>query len=862
MIWHSTSTADILAELEVDDKNGLPNGVADMRLQINGKNVISSIEKPTFFKRFAMQFKSKIVIFLIVVALVSFFVSLMYREVNSFSPLLIIGIVVMNAALSAYQLHGCDDALDSMKNYTSPTTSVLRDGIVKSVNSALLVPGDIIILEAGDYIPADARIIECNEFRCNESQFTGEEIPVEKNADVLLEDITAVEERKNMVFSGTSVAHGTAKAVVTATGLNTEIGHTSAILQQTGETVLPLENELDGIGKTVNAIILAVCGITFVIGMIQNFSSGNFASMTLKTLVNSVALAVAAIPESLPAIATVVIALGLKRIVHSNIIVKDSAALETLGKTDVICSDKTGILTRNKMRLAKIYDGDKLTDVTSEPLDEKTALVLKLATACSTLRNDSTEDAIKKACLTFNSMSEKDIEGFFPKLAVIPFDSERKTMTVITMINEKPFAIVKGAPENVIPNCTGCDSEKILELNEKLASEALRIVCIAMRPLDNIPANPNPEDTERELTFVGLLGLDDPPRDTVIDDIKTCADAGIRTVMITGDNLATASSVARRIGILTDGTKAITGEELADLSDKDLENSIKDYSVYARISPQDKTRIVRAWQKSGGTVTVTGDSVQDAEALCAADVGCAMGKFGADVAKGNADIIIANNRFSSVVCAIRESRGLFDNIKKAVYYLISCNFGELITVLAGLLAFAVSPVSAVQLLWVNMLTDSAPAVALSMESAEDTVMKRKPDSAIGKIFSGTALLNILLQSVFIAAMSITAFVIGRKSGNAVGMSMTFGVLSMSQIFHCYNNKSFGSVINKRIFSNKFMNYSAVLALFITVFLLFTPAGHVFGMAVLTFKQFMISLLLSLIIVPFAELLKLLDRIKD
>ena len=861
MIWHSTSTADILAELEVDDKKGLPNGVADMRLQINGKNVISNIEKPTFLKRFGMQFKSKIVIFLIAVALISFVVSLVYNEVNSFSPLLIIGIVVMNAALSAYQMHNCDDALDSMKNYTNPSTSVLRDGIVKTVNSALLVPGDIIILEAGDYIPADARIIECNEFRCNESQFTGVEIPVEKDADALFEDITAVEERRNMVFSGTSVAHGTAKAVVTATGLNTEIGHTSAILQQTGENSLPLENELNGIGKVVTAIILAVCAITFVIGMIQNFSSGNFASMTLKMLVNSVALAVAAIPESLPAIATIVIALGMKRIVHSNIIVKDSSALETLGKTGVICSDKTGILTRNKMHLSKIFDGDKLTDVESEPISEKTALVLKLATACSTLRNDSTEDAIKKACLTYNSMSEKDIEGFFPKLAVIPFDSERKTMTVITMINEKPFAIVKGAAENVIPNCVGCDSEKILKINDSLASDALRIVCIAMRPLDNIPANPNPEDTERELTFVGLLGLDDPPRDTVIEDIKVCTDAGIRTVMITGDNLTTACSVARRIGILKDGTKAITGEELANLSDEELESNIKDYSVYARISPQDKTRIVKAWQKSGEIVTVTGDSVQDAEALSAADVGCAVGKFGADVAKGNADIIITNNRFDSIVCAIRESRGLFDNIKKAVYYLVSCNFAELITVLVGMFAFAASPVSAVQLLWINMLTDSAPAVALSMESAEETVMKRKPDSAIGKIFGGTVLLNISLQSIFIAAVSLIAFAIGRKSGTAVGMSMTFGVLAMSQIFHCYNNKLFGSVINKHIFSNRFMNYSAVLAVFITVFLLFTPAGHVFGMAVLNFKQFMISLLLSLLIVPFTELFKLLKRIK-
>ncbi|HAL20962.1 MAG TPA: ATPase, partial [Ruminococcaceae bacterium] len=471
MIWHSTSAAEVLSELGVDDKRGLPNGVAEMRLQQYGKNVISSIEKPSYLKRFSEQLKNRMVIFLVVTAVVSFIVSLMYGQVNNYSPLLIIGIVIANAAVSAYQLHNCDNALDSMKSYTNPTVSVLREGIVKPVNSALLVPGDIIILEEGDYVPADARIIECNEFRCNEAQITGSEIPVEKNAQAELEDITAVENRSNMVFTGTSVVHGSAKAVVTATGLHTEIGHTSAILQQTGENALPLENELDTIGKTVNTVILIICAVTFVIGMIQNFSSGNFADMTLKSLMNSVALAVAAIPEGLPAIATVVIAVGVKRIVHNNIIVKDSAALETLGRTNVICADKTGVFTRNKMELVKIFDGDKLTDIKNEPLDEKTALVLRLAAACSTLKNDSTEDAVKKACLTYNSMSQKDIDSFFPQLAVIPFDSERKTMTVITMINEKPFAIVKGAAENVVPYCGGCDGEKILKLNENLADE-------------------------------------------------------------------------------------------------------------------------------------------------------------------------------------------------------------------------------------------------------------------------------------------------------------------------------------------------------------------------------------------------------
>lgn len=860
MIWHSTACDGILRELEVDDKKGLPNGVAEMRLEQNGRNIIASVDKPTYFKRFLSQLKSKTVIALIVIALLSFAVSLMYKEADFFAPLLIVAIVLINAAISAYHLHNCDNALDSMKSITNPSVTVLREGIVRTVDSSLLVPGDIILLETGDFISADARIIESNELRCNESMLTGDEIPVEKNGDEVFEDITAVENRSNMVFSGTSVVHGNAKAVVVATGLNTEIGRTSAILQQTGEKSLPLEGELDSIGKIVNIIILSICLIVFIIGMVLNFNSGNFASTTLKMLMNAVALAVAAIPEGLPAIATIVIAIGIKRIVEDKIIIKDSDALELLGKTNVICADKTGVLTRNKMQLCKIFDGDKLTDVENESIDEKTALVLKLATACSTLKNDSTEDAIKNACLAYNSMSEKDIESFFPKLAVIPFDSERKTMTVITMINEKPFAIVKGAPEIVVPNCVGSKNEEILKLNDTLADEALRIVAIAMRPLDNIPANPNPEDIERTLTFVGLLGLYDPPRDSVIEDIKTCERAGIKTVMITGDNLTTACSVARRIGILKDSDKAVTGDELAEMSDEELTASISDYTVFARVSPNDKLRIVKALKESGNIVTVTGDSIHDGDALAAADVGCAIGKFGADVAKGSADIVISNNRFDSIVCAVRESRGLFDNIKKSVYYLFSCNFAELITILFGMIIFSDMPLAAVQLLWINLLTDCAPAISLSMERAEDSAMRRKPYTTLGRIFDLSAVASIAIQSIFIAVMTLIAFSVGAKTGAADAVTMAFAVLGMSQIFHCYNSRLEGTLISKRLFSNRLLNLAAALTLFIIIFLVLTPAGYVFGMTTLTFKQFALSLLLSFLIVPMCEVIKLVKRI--
>ena len=860
MIWHSTASEEILRELEVDDKKGLPNGVADMRLKEYGINVIARVERPTYFKRFLGQLKSKTVIALIVISLLSFAVSLMYNEADFFAPLLIIAIVLINAAVSAYHLHNCDNALDSMKSITNPSVTVMREGIVRTVDSSILVPGDIILLETGDFISADARIIESNEFRCNESMLTGDEVPVEKSGEGVYEDITAIENRLNMVFSGTSVVHGNAKAVVVATGLNTEIGRTSAILQQTGEKTLPLEGELDGIGKIVNIIILSICLIVFIIGMVLNFNSGNFASTTLKMLMNAVALAVAAIPEGLPAIATIVIAIGIKRIVEDKIIIKHSEALEWLGKTNVICADKTGVLTRNKMKLAKIFDGDKLTDIENEPIDEKTALVLKLATACSTLNNDSTEDAIKKACLAYNSMSEKDIESFFPKLAVIPFDSERKTMTVITMINERPFAIVKGAPEIVVPNCVGCKAEEILKLNSALCNDALRIVAIAIRPLDNIPANPNPEDIEHSLTFVGLLGLYDPPRDNVVEDIKICEQAGIKTVMITGDNLATACSVASKIGILKDGDKAVTGEELSGMSDEELAEKVSDFSVYARVSPNDKLRIVKALQQAGNVVTITGDSVQDADALAAADVGCAIGKFGADVAKGSADIVISNNRFESILCAVKESRGLFDNIKKSVYYLLSCNFAELITILFGMIIFGVAPLAAVQLLWINLLTDCAPAISLSMERAEDSAMRRNPYTALGKIFDLSTVVSIIIQSAFIAVMTLIAYGIGVKDGGAAAMTMAFAVLGMSQIFHCFNSKLEGTLINKRLFSNRFLNFAAALTLFVIIFLVLTPAGYLFGMTTLSFGQFMLSLLLSFLILPLCEAIKLVKRI--
>lgn len=857
MIWHSTPKLDVLNELNVDDKIGLANGVVDEKLKKYGKNIVTKTEKSSFLKRFLNQLRDKTLIALIIISLISFSLSLVYDDVNWFSSLLIIAIVILNALISAYHIYKCDNTLEEIKYLTNPSAQVLREGNVKTVNSLELVPGDIILLEEGDYVPADARLIETNEFRVSESFLTGVEVPVEKDADAVFEDIISIEQRSNMIFSGSSVIHGTAKAVIIATGLYTEIGKNTTISEQTGEDKLPLEEQLDGLSKIVNIGIFIVCAIVFILGMIQNFSSGNFAGTTIQMLLNSVALAVAAIPEGLPAITTIVIAIGIQRILLDKIVIKDVTATELLGKTDVLCCDKTGVFTRNKMVLNCIFDGKNLKDIESDTLEESELMVLKLATACSTLTNDSTEQAIENACLEYNSMSKIDIDNIFPHISEIPFDSDRKTMTVITMINERPFALVKGAPETIIPKCINCKCEDILKLNEKLTGDALRVICVAMKPLSNIPANPTAEEIENNLAFVGLLGLNDPPREGIVENVAAIDNAGIKTVMITGDNLNTAKSVARRIGILKDGTTCVTGAELNEMSDDELYDNIENYSVFARVSPSDKLRIVKAWQKHKKIVTITGDSIQDTDALAVADVGCAIGKFGADVAKGNADIIISNNRFDSILSAIKESRGLFSNIRKSVCYLLSCNFAEILVILFGMIIFGVPPVAAVQLLWINLLTDCAPAISLSMESAEDMVLTNRQKKRVNKLFGLKNLISVSVQSVFITFITLLSFGFGYDFGDtATAMTMAFATLGFSQIFHCFNNKLEGTVINKRLFDNKFMNISIVVTLFIIMFLIFTPAGALFGLTALTFAEFIICFFLSVAIIPVCEILKI------
>lgn len=620
MIWHSAPLTEVLNELSVDENNGLANGIAEQRFEEHGSNQITSYEKISFIKRFFAQFKSKTLISLIIISLISFAVSCIYNRPNAYMALLIIAVVILNAFISAFHLHSCDTAMDEIKSKIHPTVTVLREGIEKVITADRLVKGDIIFLKAGDFISADARLIETNEFRCNESALTGEEVPVEKDAKAVLEDIVSFENRNNMIFSGTTVVHGTAKAVVVATAFDTENGKTSAINEHIGNKQLPIESELDTISKVVNVSVLIVCGLFFFISLIQNFSTAKlFAVTTVNILLNSFALAVAAIPESLPAIATIVIAVGSQRILRDKIIIKESSAIETIGKTNVIIADKTGVFSHREMVLKKAYDGKQIVDFENDSITENASLLLRLGAICSTLDNDATENAIKKACLKYNSMTNSDLVNLMPKISQIPFDSVRKSMTVITMINERPFAIVKGAPEIIVDKCINCDKDTVLQINSELANQAYRNVCVAIKPLAEIPANPQADEIENNLTFVGLLALEEPLRKSVFNDIKLCSNANIKTVMVTGDNLNTAMSVALEIGLLTDETQAITGEELNAMTDEELAEKIERYCVFARVSPADKLRIVKAWQAKKAIVTITGNSLKDAESLACAD---------------------------------------------------------------------------------------------------------------------------------------------------------------------------------------------------------------------------------------------------
>lgn len=856
MIWHSTQKEEVAERFSVNTETGLTSQEAAARLEKYGKNILASEKKKSFFARFIDQMKDFMVIILLLAAALSMVVTIIEQNGEWFEPIIIIAIVLANAFLGVYQEAKAENALEALKSMTAPQAKVIRDGNTITIDSADLVRGDIIVLEAGDYIPADARLVSSFQLRCDESPLTGESVPVEKDADTTVEDIAPLGDRVNMLYSGCSVTNGRAVAIVTETGMYSEVGKIASLLEQTGETETPLKSKLNVLGKVLGIVTLVICAIVFAVGLLRNYASGNFINTLLDMFMTSVSLAVAAIPEGLPAIVTVVLALGVQRMVKHNAIIKNLPAVETLGSASVICSDKTGTLTLNRMTVTKVFTANTLTDLETESTTDSVSTLLRLGAICTDTKvvhngsrrsdiGDPTEIAITDACEKYVGVSKTDIDASFPRFAELPFDSERKLMTTVNVIEGKAFAIVKGAPEILLSRCVECDEKSVLEANEEMAKHALRVIAVAIKPLEAVPADAT-EDLEHSLTFVGLIGMIDPPRPEAVKAVSLCHKAGISTVMITGDHITTAKAIAEKLGILTPDKKAITGAELSQMSDEEFFSHIDEYAVYARVTPEDKIRIVKAWQQKDKIVSMTGDGVNDAPALKAADIGCAMGITGTDVAKGASDMILTDDNFSTIVTAVKEGRGIFENIRKAVRFLVSCNISEILIVFFGMMIYGAAPLTAVQLLWINLVTDSAPALALGMEPAEDDVMDTPPRDVKEQIFTKPIAITSVLHGIVFTICALISFAIGKATDLITAETMAFCTVAFAQIFYVLAVRSEHAIIKANPFKNKYLIYAMLLSIVLMIIALFTPLNVAFGLVSMTVSQFLTAFGLALV----------------
>ena len=867
---HNITKEEVIAKFSTDMEKGLTSDqVAELQAK-HGPNKLREKKKKTTLQRFIEQFKDVMILILIAAAIISFVVVCVEQNWGElFEPGLILLIVILNAIMGVYQEGKAERALDALKNMSAPHARVIRDGVETVIDAAALVPGDVIKLEAGDFVPADARLIRSVSLKSEESALTGESVPSEKDADVIVDENAAIGDRTNMVFSGCSITYGTAIAVVTATAMDTEMGKIANLLDGESETQTPLQKKLAELGKYLGIVAIACCAIIFVVGLINKIPP-------LEIFMTAVSLAVSAIPEGLPAIVTIVLSIGVQRMVKKNALIRRLPAVETLGGASVICSDKTGTLTQNRMTLTKAYvDGENAPEIISSENSESIRKLLNYATLCcdgAVIFNgteeqhigDPTETAIVVA--SHKNGFEKDaLNASFPRLAEIPFDSDRKLMTTVNKIDGKNIVIVKGAFDMMVPRCIAGDLDKAKEMTDTMSADALRVLAVAYKEIDEIPEKPTSEELENGLTFMGLVGMIDPPRPEARDAVAVCRRAGIKPVMITGDHVVTASAIAKELGIFVEGDRAITGAELDAMTDTELDAQVESISVYARVSPENKIRIVKAWQRKGQVVSMTGDGVNDAPALKAADIGCAMGITGTDVAKGASDMTLTDDNFATIVDAVREGRGIYANIKKVVGFLLGTNIGEVITVFAAMLLCHISPLLSMQLLWINLVTDSLPAIALGMEAVEDDVMDKKPKPKNEGIFAHGLGIKVVIQGIMFASLTLIAFFIGvglpigdviggalllpeNESVLAQGRTMAFAVLALCQIVQAYNMRSEHSLFKIGAFKNKTLNLAALASTLLVAIVLFTPVGIAFSVVMLPWHYYLIAL--GLILVPF------------
>lgn len=832
MNYYDESYTQVINKFGTDSINGLNNTQVVENQNRYGKNIISEQKKISKLKKFLMQFNDFMVIILLIAAIISFVISYINHENDFIDPIIIFFIITINAIIGFIQENKAEKSIDALKKITRPTSNVIRNSSIQNIPADEIVPGDIILIETGNYIPADARLISSINLKIDEAMLTGESIPIEKNADLILNPDTLLADRINMIYCGSFATSGRGKAIVTSIGMNTQVGKIADMIMTNDDSETPLQKRLDHTGKILGLGALSICALIFIMGLFKKIPP-------FEMFMTSVSLAVAAIPEGLPAIVTIVLAIGVRRMAKQNAIVKKLPAVETLGCANVICSDKTGTLTQNKMHVVEIknYLSDK------SKLLEYACLCNNTILKNSETIGDATESALVNAALDIG-INKNDLDKKYPRVNEIPFDSKRKLMTTVHKINGKYLVITKGAPDVLLLHCKDTREKTIATDNKNMASKALRVLGVAFKIENQFPSI----HIENNLTFAGLFGMIDPPRDEVTDAVQKCKTAGIKPVMITGDHILTAEAIAKKIGILQFPNKSISGAELAKLTDDELAKNIFDYSVFARVSPEHKVKIVKAFQKNNSIVAMTGDGVNDAPALKIADIGCAMGKTGTDVAKSAADMILTDDNFSTIVKAVSEGRGIYSNIKKAVHFLLSSNIGEIITIFMAIFFGWKSPLLAIQLLWVNLVTDSLPAIALGLEPPQENIMYEKPVRNTQSLFTGGLWQRIIIEGAMIGMISLIAFALGNVYYNlTAARTMAFATLSISQLVHVFNMRTEKSIFESNIFGNLYIIMAFIICFVLQAsVIMIKPLSEIFHVCQLTSTQWLIVIILSLV----------------
>lgn len=865
-MWQTLRKDEVLKNLGTNEKTGLSDESVRKRQEEYGKNKLDEKKKESFFIKFIKQFNDFMIIILIIASIISALVSKMQGENDFIDSIIIIGIVIFNALMGVIQEAKAEKSIEALKQMTPQIAKVIRNGKKIEINAEELVKGDIIELEAGNFVPADCRILESHNLKIEESSLTGETEPSLKNADIICQKDIPLGDMKNMAFMASITVNGHGKAIVTETGMNTKVGQIANMIIEDEAPETPLQKKLGEVGKILGLACLVICIVIFVMGLIKHIEP-------VEMFMTSVGLAVAAIPEGLPAIVTIMLSIGVTKMAKKNSIIRKLPAVETLGSSSVICSDKTGTLTQNKMKVVDIKSKNK-------------KFIIELASLCTdceisvengeeNVTGEPTEKAIVEECLKIGSI-KNELEKSMPRVNEIPFDSTRKMMTTIHKMGNKYRIITKGAPDVLLQKCTNeildvnetnnqynikvqtLGSTKIQNDNRQMAQKALRVIAVAYKDIDILPNKIDTSNIENNLTFIGLIGMIDPPREGVKDAVETCKKAGVRTVMITGDHLETAKAIAKDLGILNLNDKAITGQELDKMTQSQLEKTIKEYSVFARVTPEHKVRIVKAWQRNGAVVAMTGDGVNDSPALKNADIGIAMGKNGTDVAKNAADIILTDDNFVTIVEAVKQGRNIYDNIKKAIHFLIATNIGEIVTIFMGLVLGLKSPLLAIQLLWINLVTDSLPAIALGLEKPEKDIMNRKPVNSKKGIFADGLWNKIIVEGVMIGILTLVAFSIGNKYyGLEVGRTMAFLAIGFLELIHSFNIKSEKSIFESGVFENKYLVGSFLLGIFIQAIVVIIPMfANIFEVVPLNMIQWIITIGISLIPIPVMELQKM------